>query len=76
MKPTYLEPTRQSPEQVLVGVLGWPDASATTEGALPGFKEKLWLFGKVEWGGGINTVNGVPNGAYGPKWTSQCHVSL
>ena len=29
----------KSAEQVLVGALGWPDASAITEGFTPGFRE-------------------------------------
>jgi hypothetical protein len=40
-------------EQVLVSALGEPYASALTESVLPGFPERLWLFGKVGWEGDI-----------------------
>jgi hypothetical protein len=52
--------TRKSLEPVLVGALGSPDASATTERALLGFKERLWLFGKVGWEGGKTSVMSFP----------------
>ena len=62
MKTTSLKPTHKSLGQVLVGALGQPDASTITERALPGLKEKLWLFCKVIWEGGIGFFN-FPNEA-------------
>ena len=54
MKTIGLKPTRQSPEQVLVGALEQLDTSAVTERALPGFKKRLWLFVKVGSEGGAS----------------------
>lgn len=39
-KATYLEPTRKSPNQVLVGAPNWWGASTITERALNQFLEK------------------------------------
>ena len=42
-KATYLEPTRKSPNQVLVGAPNWWGASTITEIALNQFlRKRLW----------------------------------
>ena len=58
-KTTQLNPTRQSPKQVLVGALRQTDASAITERAIPNFQERHWSFSKIRWERCINHVEGT-----------------